>query len=79
MSDSTPRSLWELAGRPPMGGIVPSRRSQGWFQPISDLRRALKGILQLPPLRSWPSLWSVLHGTTPPPHVTWHALIGGIS
>ena len=62
-----------------MGSIVPSRRSLGWVQPIDDLRRALKGTLSLPPLRAWPVLWSVLHGTTPPTHVTWHSLIGGIS
>eukprot|EP00972_Heterocapsa_arctica_P021424 3154354-Heterocapsa_arctica.AAC.1 len=72
-------SIWDFAGRPPMRALVPSRRSPGWVIAMNALRIAVKSDFSLPPFRSWPALWSILHLSPPPLRTNWHTLLGGFS
>eukprot|EP00972_Heterocapsa_arctica_P100309 14793580-Heterocapsa_arctica.AAC.1 len=72
-------SLWDFAGRPPMAGLVPSRHAPGWILTISALRIAVRADFKLPPFRTWPALWSVLHHSPPPVRTNWHTLLGGVT
>eukprot|EP00972_Heterocapsa_arctica_P069314 10241851-Heterocapsa_arctica.AAC.1 len=56
-------SLWDFAGRPPMAGLVPSRRSPGWVMAMSALRWAVRADFKAPPPQDLARFV-----VSPPPH-----------